>query len=107
VRFLAYLRRKRDLREVHTTAQLDLRDGLLEARADRIAELEALLDQERIEKAKLIAELATYKTQDFMRQALRLRRRQTEQPDRGPARHRLEAPTEVHPRVSRRREPST
>lgn len=58
--------------ELVTEAQIDLRDGLLEARADRIRELER-------EKARLLADLATYKTRDFMVQALRLRRRQAEE----------------------------
>lgn len=58
--------------EVRAEAQIDLRDGLLEARADRIAELEQAL-------ALVRAELATYKTRDFMVQALRLRRRHAEQ----------------------------
>jgi len=57
--------------ELRTEAQIDLRDGLLEARADRIAELEQRL-------ARTQAELATYKTRDFMVQALRLRQRQAE-----------------------------
>lgn len=57
---------------VRAEAQIDLRDGLLEARADRIAELERQL-------ALVRAELATYKTRDFMVQALRLRRRHAEQ----------------------------
>jgi hypothetical protein len=58
---------------VRTEAQIDLRDGLLEARADRIAELERDL-------AIVRGELATYKTVEFMRWALRLRRRQAESP---------------------------
>lgn len=62
----------RPVDELVTEAQIDLRDGLLEARADRIRELESL-------NAQLIAELATYKTQDFMWQALRYRRRQAEE----------------------------
>ncbi len=57
--------------ELVTEAQIDLRDGLLEARADRIAELERA-------NAQLISELATYKAKDFMQHALRLRRRQAE-----------------------------
>jgi len=81
--------RRRRLLAVHAEAQIDLRDGLLEARADRIAELEAA-------NARLVAELATYKTHDYMRQALRLRRRQAEQT--AAARHRAGPVTEVHPR---------
>lgn len=111
MRVLAYFRSRAALRRrVHAAAQLDLRDGLLEARADRIAELEALLTQERIEKAQLLADLATYKTVDFMRQALRLRRRLAEEktaerPAPGyPARHRPAAPTEFHPRAVQRRD---
>lgn len=65
--------------EIRTEAQIDLRDGLLEARADRIRELQAL-------NAQLVAELATYKAQDFMRQALRLRRRQAEEQQQGRSR---------------------
>lgn len=91
--------------EVHATAQLDLRDGLLEARTVRIAELERLL-------ALTQAELATYKTHDFMRTALRLRRRLGEEKTAErpapvyPARHREHtAPTEYVPRASRAREP--
>jgi hypothetical protein len=61
----------RPVDELCTEAQIDLRDGLLEARADRIAELEQRL-------ARTQAELATYKTRDFMQHALRLRRRQAE-----------------------------
>lgn len=61
----------RPLDELVTEAQIDLRDGLLEARADRIAELERTL-------ALVRAELATYKARDFMVQALRLRRRAAE-----------------------------
>jgi anti-sigma factor RsiW len=60
-------------RRVHAEAQIDYRDGLLEARAERIAELERA-------NARLTAELATYKTRDFMQQALRLRRRQADSP---------------------------
>jgi hypothetical protein len=101
----SYLRRHRARHAaVRAEAQLDLRDGLLEARADRIAELEALLVRERTEKARLLAELATYKTADFMRQALRLRRRlavaaTAPLPARA-GRHQADA-TEVHPRVRR------
>lgn len=88
--------RRRLLAEVHAEAQIDLRDGLLEARADRIAELETA-------NARLVAELATYKAYDYMRQALRLRRRQAEQAEI-PARQRAaETPTEVHPRTRRQR----
>ena len=61
----------RPVDELRTEAQIDLRDGLLEARADRIAELER-------DNARLRAELATHLTKDFMVQALRLRRRQEE-----------------------------
>ena len=57
--------------ELRTEAQIDLRDGLLEARADRIAELEQRL-------ARTQAELATYKTRDFAVHAFRLRQRQAE-----------------------------
>lgn len=104
MRLLLYLQRQRPLTaEVRAEAQLDLRDGLLEARADRIAELEALLARERTEKAQLIAELATYKTVDFMRQALRLRRRQAEQrpPQAAGGHHRAAPQTEFYPRVRR------
>jgi len=98
---LSYFRRPRHA-AVHAEAQLDLRDGLLEARADRIAELERLLARERTEKAQLLAELATYKTADFMRQALRLRRRLAVAAT-APlpvGRHQTDA-TEVHPRRPR------
>jgi hypothetical protein len=57
--------------ELVTEAQIDLRDGLLEARADRIAELLRI-------NAELTRELATYKAVEFMQHALRLRRRQAE-----------------------------
>jgi len=108
VRVLAYFRSRAALRrEVHAAAQLDLRDGLLEARDARIAELEAL-------NARLAAELATYKAPEFMRTALRLRRRlgeekTAERPAPGyPARHvRDEVPTEFHPRAVQRRDPSS
>lgn len=53
-------------------AQIDLRDGQIEGLRDRVGELER-------EKAQLIAELATYKTREFMTQALRLRRRLAEE----------------------------
>jgi hypothetical protein len=93
-----WLRRRRLLlpEEVRAEAQLDLRDGLLEARADRIAELERL-------NARLAAELATYKTRDYMAQALRLRRRLAEQaprPDQA-GRHQAEPVTEFLPRRPR------
>lgn len=103
MRLFSFLRTRRAVQETRTEAQLDLRDGLLEARADRIAELEALLARERAEKAQLIAELATYKTVDFMRQALRLRRRQAEQtpPQATAGYHRAAPETEFHPRVRR------
>lgn len=105
MRLLRYLKRQRPrLDAVRAEAQLDLRDGLLEARADRIAELEALLARERTEKAQLMAELATYKTHDFMRQALRLRRRQAEQATSvraGVGHHRAAPATDFHPRVRR------
>lgn len=93
-----YLRRRAAVEETRAEAQLDLRDGLLEARADRIDELERQL-------ARALAELATYKTKDFMRQALRLRRRLAEEKtDIQPAPGRHQAPevlTELHPRISR------
>lgn len=72
--------------QTRTEAAIDLRDGLLEARADRIAELER-------QNARLLAELATYKTKDFMQQALRLRRRLAEEP------------THPHPSAALRRDP--
>lgn len=84
MRVLVYFRNRRH-DEIRTEAQLDLRDGLLEARADRIEELERQL-------ARALAELATYKTKDFMRQALRLRRRLANEP------------TDVHPRAVLRRD---
>lgn len=92
---LGYFRRRAFADTVHTEAQIDLRDGLLEARADRIAELEAL-------NARLAAELATYKTADFMRQALRLRRRLAVAATvpLPVGRHQADA-TAVHPRVRR------
>jgi len=61
----------RPVDELRTEAQIDLRDGLLEARADRIAELLRL-------NAELTRELSTYKAVEFMQHALRLRRRQVE-----------------------------
>jgi hypothetical protein len=100
---LFHSRRRARHAAVRTEAQIDLRDGLLEARADRIAELEALLAQERTEKAKLLAELATYKAQDFMRWSLRLRRRlaaATTVP-LPVGRHEAADETEIHPRVRR------
>lgn len=73
----------RPLDELVTEAQIDLRDGLLEARADRIAELLRI-------NAQLTRELSTYKAAEFMEWALRLRRRQAE------------AVTAVQPRPRRR-----
>ena len=61
----------RPVDELVTEAQIDYRDGLLEARAERIAELERTL-------ALVRAELSTYKAVEFMQHALRLRRRQVE-----------------------------
>lgn len=61
----------RPVDELVTEAQIDLRDGLLEARADRIAELLRI-------NAQLTRELSTYKAAEFMEWALRLRQRQAE-----------------------------
>lgn len=59
-------RRKRE--EVRAEAQIDLRDGLLEARAERIAELERQV-------AELQAALAPYKTVEWMAHGIAHRRR--------------------------------
>jgi hypothetical protein len=67
-RWFSRFRRARVVAE----AQIDYRDGLLEARAERIAELER-------DKARLMAELATYKAAEFVRTALRHRRRLAEE----------------------------
>lgn len=77
----------RPLDEYVTEAQIDLRDGLLEARADRIDELLRL-------NAKLTAELATYKARSFVAQALRLRKRLAEEK------------TDPDPRAALRRNPN-
>jgi hypothetical protein len=61
----------RPVDELVTEAQIDYRDGLLEARAERIAELLRL-------NAELTRELSTYKAVEFMQHALRLRRREAE-----------------------------
>jgi hypothetical protein len=62
----------RPVDELVTEAQIDYRDGLLEARAERIAELEHA-------NARLVADLATYKAAEFVRTALRQRRRLAEE----------------------------
>lgn len=77
----------RPVDELVTEAQIDLRDGLLEARADRIAEQERTI-------ALLRAELATYKARDFAAWALRLRKRLAEEK------------TDPDPRAALRRNPS-
>jgi hypothetical protein len=75
--WFSHFRRARVVAE----AQIDYRDGLLEARAERIAELERA-------NANLVRELATYKTRDFFAAALRARRRLAEeQTAERPAKH--------------------
>ena len=68
---IRWFRRSRQ-EQVRVEAQLDLRDGLLEARADRIRELERA-------NALLVRELSTYKAAEFVKTALRERRRLAEE----------------------------
>lgn len=80
--------------EVEQVAAIDLRDGLLEARADRIAELER-------EVARLRLELARALLPQWMPVLLRQRAAAANEPTVEVPRRDLHAPTEYMPRRHR------
>lgn len=84
-----FLRRKR--KQVVAEAQIDYRDGLLEARAERIAELvkecDGLLGENAQLKAALAAAVLTARSVDWMPRSAAVPARRVEQSSIRPSKH--------------------